>query len=208
MPEFILDTSGSVRETRDNPPRFYPSPCLWADLDAFTQGYIEALFFTENEPGTDRLTRLADLERWREGVERGEHKDIPGDAGFSDLAPEALARSIDDCAKFQSDAAVLLAAAYGRGYDEAQAGRDFWYTRNGHGVGYWDREALENDSAEYERLKDEMVANRDNPARWNAACAQRSALKAESLGERLTTAAKAFGEVDAYLGDDGKVHLS
>lgn len=33
----------------------------------------------------------------------------------------------------------------GESYDETQAGRDLYYTRAGHGVGYWDREALEAD---------------------------------------------------------------
>ena len=25
-------------------------------------------------------------------------------------------------------------------FDREQAGRDLWYTRNGHGVGFWDRD--------------------------------------------------------------------
>ena len=52
MPEFILETSGKayipISETS-------LEARYWADLDSFTQGYIEALFFTENEPSTTRL---------------------------------------------------------------------------------------------------------------------------------------------------------
>lgn len=40
-----------------------------------------------------------------------------------------------DCAKFQAENAELLTKAG----DDWQNGSDFWYTRNGHGVGFWDR---------------------------------------------------------------------
>jgi hypothetical protein len=36
------------------------------------------------------------------------------------------------------------------GYSEEQAGRDFWFTRQGHGVGFWDREELNRDIAKRE----------------------------------------------------------
>lgn len=141
MPEFILDTSGTVEldaPTSNGEPAAYE----WSDLDAFTQGYIEALFFTENAPqvSTEEFrteTYQADM---AEGMTDGS---IPGDVGFGALAPEALADIIADCAAFEAKAKGLLGQAYEREYDEAQAGRDFWYTRNGHGVGFWDREELE-----------------------------------------------------------------
>lgn len=180
MPEFILDTSGAVRETRDNPPRFYPSPCLWADLDAFTQGYIEALFFTNSAPGYTLDQVADDLTAYEAVVLDG--GTIPEDAGFADLAPETLAKIIDDCVKFQIGgpfksfiaASIAGAAILERGSTdiETEAGRDFWYTRNGHGCGFWDGD-------------------------WP-----------EPYAAQLTEAAKAFREVDAYLGDDSKVYLS
>jgi hypothetical protein len=40
-------------------------------------------------------------------------------------------------------AADLLELAYARDYTEEQAGRDFWFTRQGHGTGFWDRDELE-----------------------------------------------------------------
>lgn len=92
----------------------------FTSLDDFTKGYIEALFFTETSE---------ELE----------------DASFADLAPSALAEIMADCAAFQSKAADLLNLAYERDYDATQAGRDFWFTRNGHGVGFWDRKPLEED---------------------------------------------------------------
>lgn len=58
-----------------------------------------------------------------------------------DLAPETLQKMQEDCRKFQEESATLLLQAYDslRGYEEANAGHDFWLTRNGHGAGFWDR---------------------------------------------------------------------
>ena len=190
MPEFILNTSGAIPGGRavDVSPTgalklatgVNAAPVTWSDLDAFTQGYIEAAFFTETEPGTtraDRVTTRGTVRKsWAEGEREGQHKNIPGDYGFADLAPETLARMIADCAAFQgSETWTLREAAESAGDgpcpDDAQAGRDFWYTRNGHGCGFWDGD-------------------------WP-----------EPYASELTDAAKAFGEVDAYLGDDGRVYL-
>lgn len=198
MPEFVLDTSGAVQ--CDARTRFEPTK--WADLPYMVRGYIEALFFTDSEHGS---TRDADGGRaWNPETDSS----LPGDVAFADLDGAALARILDDCHAFEAQAADLLELADANGYDSEQAGRDFWFTRNGHGVGFWDREALEPDSEEYERLTDEMRANRDDDTAWGAALAKRDALKAESLGERLSKLARGFREVDSYLGDDGRVHLS
>lgn len=88
---------------------------VFHNLDAFTQGYIQAMFFTNTGTGDDK------------GLE---------DATFAELAPAALAKIIADCERFQTQNAPHFAAM--TGYDEEEAGRDFWFTRNGHGVGFWD----------------------------------------------------------------------
>jgi hypothetical protein len=117
MPEFILDhgTSEAAKS--------------FADLDSFTQGYIEAMFFTSTGTGDDE-----ELEN----------------ATVADLAPETLDRIKADCAKFQAMRPVDLdeACDEGRidGYDLEAAGRDFWYTRNGHGCGYWEQDGAAWDS--------------------------------------------------------------
>lgn len=70
----------------------------------------------------------------------GEDDQPPSDAVFS---PEAEAEALADCEAFQKAAAADLAEAYERaGYDFRYAAHDFWMTRNGHGVGFWDRPAL------------------------------------------------------------------
>jgi hypothetical protein len=93
----------------------------WAILDAFTKGYFEAAFFTECNSDNEELEN----------------------ATFSDVHISSLNAVIDDCTFWQNDNAALLNEAYERDYDAEQAGRDYWYTRNGHGVGFWDRKQLD-----------------------------------------------------------------
>ena len=150
MPEYILPREG----TAGDPPVTFDS------LDPFTRGYIEALFFTESSPAWDKAEIAADRAAWEEAEREGTSDGtLPGDSGFADLTPESLASIIADCAAFQAANAETLAKAYGHGfparvigdgtlpdshrpaweYDAAAAGRDFLYTRAGHGVGFWDR---------------------------------------------------------------------
>jgi hypothetical protein len=109
MPEFHLDY-GTPEAAR-----------VYTSLDEFTQGYIEAMFFTDANSDSEELAN----------------------ASFAELAPEALQRIISDCNDFQTSFRTDIdeATDNGRinGYDEQGAGRDFWFTRNGHGVGFWDR---------------------------------------------------------------------
>ena len=111
-------------------------------LDDFTLGYIEALFFTEASPTYSAADWLSPkcVEAQDEGATDGT---IPGDVSLADLAPETLADIVEDCTAWQSANAALLTEAYSRGYDATRAGNDYWLTRNGHGAGFWDREALE-----------------------------------------------------------------
>ena len=142
MPEFILDL-GAPEAAR-----------AYAALDEFTQGYIEAMFFTDASDPDD-----GDLEH----------------ATFAELARSTRRQIIVDSAAFQKQHLEDLDEAIdnGRinGYDLKAAGRDFWYTRNHHGVGFWDRS-----------LGD--------------------------VGDKLTEAAHAFGEVSLYRGDDGLIYLT
>lgn len=197
MPEFILEI-GSVEHQR-----------TFNALDGFTRGYIEALFFTDEE----QLCEESDGEREMPSVAFNmatmESRFVGGNSfGFADLASDALESIIRECEAFQRNNAALLESAYARDYDAEQAGRDFWFTRNGHGVGYWDRKALEADDSDlYESLTAEMVDAGHNTPRWHAALAKRNALKDQSLGEQLSKAARACGGRDSYVGSNGKVYL-
>lgn len=125
MPEFIL-------EGRDHAAR--------AESD-FVLGFIEAAFFTSNES-----TRCAEdwfTDEARAARAEGQESEVPCDVGYTDLHPDSLAAIRAYCEGWQAANAGLLAKAYTRdGYDEAQAGRDLWFTVNGHGVGFWDRAEL------------------------------------------------------------------
>lgn len=110
MPEFVLD-HGDAAAAR-----------TFRQLDSFTQGYITAAFFTSTGTADDREE---DLES----------------ASFAELAPEALARMVRDCERFQREnaAALSLAEELDSDCNAEEAGIDFWMTRNGHGVGFWDK---------------------------------------------------------------------
>jgi hypothetical protein len=132
-------------------PQFHSTAATEAaeGLNDFVKGYIEAIYFCDTgdseQPGSE-----------------------------IEMSPASVQCAVEDCTAFQSVNAALLAEAYERAYDEVQAGRDFWFTRNGHGVGYWDRKELEDGD----------------------------------LGDKLTAAAKAFGERWSYEADDGMLHLA
>lgn len=149
-------------------------------LDAFTQGYITALFFTDEAPGVSIM-------EWNDAEEAGEgHAEgsFPEECGFTDLAPESLAAIMADCAAFQTEAGELLALAYEqRSYGADSAGHDFWLTRNGHGSGFWDRDDLKVEVGETGYRIGESLA---------AIC-----------GHGTT-----FSTVDACYGDDGLIYLS
>lgn len=90
-------------------------------LRVFIAGYIEALFFAETATDSD-----------------GE--EIENLSGY-ELSAVARDKCEQDCARFLDchGAKVDLAIFGSDDYDHTQAGRDFWFTRQGHGVGFWDR---------------------------------------------------------------------
>jgi len=112
-------------------------------LGAFTQGYIEAMLWTEEERLAEESENLesSGVAFTRESGKL-ETVHIPGNISFDLIAPEALESIKADCQKFQRDNDDLLewSACYDNGdYEDSQAGHDFWLTRNKHGAGFWDR---------------------------------------------------------------------
>ena len=115
MPEFILNRSARRRHP------FYA-------LDAFEKGYVEAMFFTNGD--TD-----------------GEREDLLNELGVERLTRAAVKSIKVDCQAFRSK--IMPDGCFvqqwlnrAENYDDGQAGRDFWFTRQGHGVGFWDRAEL------------------------------------------------------------------
>lgn len=93
-------------------------------INQFVNGYIEALYFTDVNQDSD----------------------IPMDAVLSD---ETIRDIKEDCEIFVNEYASLLNRAIElERYDMVKAGRDYWFTRNGHGVGFWDRSELPDELGE------------------------------------------------------------
>lgn len=103
---FQLDASGPVALPR--PHSEGSTQTYWSDLSPFAQGYVEAL-----------------LESFRPDPYKGWAPTFPKRFGFSDLAPETLARIIADCEAF---------LAFGRKLNQKEAspvptfnwGATFW----------------------------------------------------------------------------------
>ena len=111
------------------------------------------------------------------------------------------------CETWQAKHSALLDEAYATGYDESQAGRDFFYEHVGHGVGFSDRDELTASSDEELKaeLQAEMRAAGTTPQRWNELFAQVKAMESD-IAERLSDAA-GHGEVNPYYGEDSKIHV-
>jgi len=96
-------------------------------LDAFTTAYLTAALFTDDpNPGQGEFSERDD---W----------------SIACFETDAITQAVSDCERFQEYAGDLIAP------DLEHAGRDFWYTRNGHGCGFWDGDWPEADG---EKLTD------------------------------------------------------
>lgn len=104
-------------------PEFYPRHTL-KNLDEFTRGYLDCAEWLLPEPGLDDQSRVTARDKVR-GWTRA-----------------AISTAMADCAAFQSaNSGDLAAFCELAKVSVGSAGHDFWLTRNGHGAGYWDRDA-------------------------------------------------------------------
>ena len=115
-----------------------------------------------------------------EGCGVREHDGEPFDAfaDWTDLAPETLAQMIADCDQFQAQHGDLIRAAIDTG--EVVCGPDF-------------------DACERAAHDFWLTRNGHGAGFWDGDWP-------EPMSDRLDEAAKAFGEFDLYMGDDGKIH--
>lgn len=146
------------------------------NLNSFARGYVEAMFFTNCDSGSED-----EFIANRLGVER--------------LTADSVAAIAKDCAAFEEEAAPLLALAYCRDYEPEQAGADFWFTRQGHGVGFWDRGALD---VEVYKLPDGEIAMPDKSETAEDLLAA-GGVALGNLGRALSRVAKGFGEHDVEI---------
>lgn len=103
-----------------------------SSFESFVSGYLEALFFTECEPGTTRATHDPENQ-----------SSLPGDVDADDIGEQQMLLIRRDCRAFVARARSPLETATRQpGYSWERAGHDFWLTRNRHGAGFWDRDEL------------------------------------------------------------------
>jgi hypothetical protein len=133
------------------------------NLDTFTTAFIEAFLMDVNEN-----------EKQRSKEEREDEVNLHLiDYELRDIDPRSLKKIIKDCDKFQNDNIEAIEKG-GAGLNDIyeRAGYDFYYTRVGHGVGFWETD------------------------KWE-----------DPYGKELTSAAKKFGSIDGYAGDDNKIYI-
>lgn len=116
----LIEAKTEIEKTYPNA-TFAPS----AELDSMVGAYVEAaLWATTNE-------------RYHEDPENESEK--LDDSGY-ELADAARNAMKADCADFLGSYGDLIQQAVDEhGYSIEQAGHDFFLTRSGHGVGFWDR---------------------------------------------------------------------
>ncbi len=86
--------------------------------DQFLRAYLEAAEWAGlDEDGREAL-ELAVAPKW---------------------SAESIQRARDECDDFQQAYEGFLSVFYAHGHDPAQAGHDFYLSRNGHGAGFFDR---------------------------------------------------------------------
>lgn len=103
---------------------------LRAILDEFTTAYLHAGLWSSNDE--------SDPETGGEPLD--------SDYDICDFTGAALESAIADCKAFQekyghlwrAEGAIIRPISSHEGGPDAQAGHDFWLTRNGHGAGFWD----------------------------------------------------------------------
>jgi hypothetical protein len=161
MPEFVSShvDHGTFREP-------YQDHANGIPVSRFCADYLECVEFTDGE-------------RWKDYDDEGNLT-----IGFREVegfAPLTIAQAQADCDKFEEENAADL-AVFSETFNRDNAAHDLWYSRNGHGTGFWD-------------------ADITNLSPWGSRPA------AEALKARLDAAAKNFGTLETYVGDDGLVYF-
>lgn len=106
------------------------------ELDEFTEAYIICALWSSSDMSDDP---------------EGPQYETLDEFSLEDIDVDTLLKMKADCEKFQAENAEDIAQipdvycsgdSHGRSHYSGleAAGHDFWYTRNGHGVGFWDRD--------------------------------------------------------------------
>lgn len=98
------------------------------NMDDFTKGYVQSALFSSTD-------------------DRDESGGLPMDKNYEmeDIDEKTLQHMIEDCKKFQRENSQYFEKI---DLDDSEAGAMFWYSRNGHGTGFWDVKDWKNEYAE------------------------------------------------------------
>jgi hypothetical protein len=186
MPEFILNASSGPGSQGYAQRKAHP----YYELSTFAKGYVEAMFFTNGDCGDDK------------------DENSFNDAGVERLTRAAVTNIKRECSDFvgaiMPDGCFMRQwlnsiAEAGIDYDDEQAGRDFWFTRQGHGVGFWDRDVLALDVYRGADTREYVKPGEDAKAP--------GAEFIGVLGDLLSAAAKKFGDANPYI-SRGWIHYA
>jgi hypothetical protein len=151
----------------------------------FIAAYIECAFFTNQPDGNDfvRAEHLIDKLNNGEGDDIGFYK-VTVKRNFSPerLAPTTLAAIVIECQTFREIAGHHKGEAW-MSHEAEGMGRDFWYTREGHGVGFWDGD-------------------------WDGEFSESAHNPGVCMANILDDLATSYGKADWYVGDDGLIYQS
>lgn len=100
-------------------------------MNKFLRAYIEAALWSSNDE-----------------IDDSGGEPLDKNYGVDDLHPDTLAKMKADCEKFEADNAEYITDenCLTRLDADEQAGHDFWLTRNGHGVGFWETSDWQKDA--------------------------------------------------------------
>lgn len=110
--EYLVKIREALREQDE---ARYSSPPPKEKIDSTLEAYIEAALWSTNDEDEEPLD---------------------SNYGSDDISKETLDSMRRDVTNFIKENIELINES---GQDDGQIGHDFWLTRNGHGVGFWDR---------------------------------------------------------------------
>lgn len=91
---------------------------MGTEIDDFVRAYLECALWSSTD---------------------GECNPLDDEYSIDDCSPEFVTEAIKDCQNFRELCIQEIGKNAFDGWDDEQAGHDFWLTHNRHGTGFWDR---------------------------------------------------------------------
>lgn len=166
MAQFILET-GTVETHK-----------LYDRLPEIAQGFLDAACFTGVVTADDDGCVIDEVQ-----------------PSLDQFYPEALAGLIGEAIRFaKANAELLTEACQHDGYDMVRAGSDLWFSMNGHGTGFWDRDLGDVGDKLHELCRNQSIdLFADDDGRINLAMPLAPFDPADLLPEQVADVGGAYG---------------